>query len=481
MSRTVKARQLRCALVLAALVITSPLLAQTPEPAVPEPPHPAALLTGKTGGLTSERLAERAVATSFAAEQKRYEVEAAAAHLDRALYDFMPRLSGQVSYYRLSEVESPSVGTLVAAPGAAPGPLETGQPLVAAPVQFVNLQNSTTFTASLTLPLSDYVLRLMPARHAAQAQFDASRESLSATRRKTAYEARALYYDWVRAELEAAAAAQNLQLGREHLQHLGSLALAEAASPADVARVEATVASSERVLVQAQNLAALQRERVGIALHAGERRDFSIGEDLTRSLEGPEPDDITALSRDAERLRPELAAAEHAASAYDAQATATWSKVLPRLDALGQATWANPNSRYFPQENEFNGAWQVGLQLSVPLSDSLGARTEVTAARAQAAAARAQRAQLLDAVRTEVAEAVLAQRTARASLASSARRLAAAETSYRARRARFLVGAATTVELTEAQTELFNAQLEAVQAQVAIRVARARVAYVAGR
>jgi outer membrane protein TolC len=43
------------------------------------------------------------------------------------------------------------------------------------------------------------------------------------------------------------------------------------------------------------------------------------------------------------------------------------------------------------------------------------------------------------------------------------------------------VGAATTVELTEAQTELFNAQLEAVQAQVAIRVARARVAYVAGR
>ena len=34
--------------------------------------------------------------------------------------------------------------------------------------------------------------------------------------------------------------------------------------------------------------------------------------------------------------------------------------------------------------------------------------------------------------------------------------------------------------LTEAQTERFNAQLEALQAQVAIRVARARVAYVAG-
>lgn len=481
MSRTVKARQLRCALVLAALFINTTVLAQTPEPAAPEPLHPAARLTGKAGGLTSDRLAERAVQTSFAAEQKRYEVEAAAANLDRALYDFMPRLSGQVSYFRLSEVDSPSLGTLVAAPGAAPGPLAAGQPLVAAPLAFENLQNSTTFTASLTLPLSDYVLRLIPAREAAQAQLESSRESLSATRRKTAYDARALYYDWVRAELEAAAAEQNLELGREHLQHLTSLALAEAASPADVARVEATVASSERVLVQAQNLAALQRERVGIALHDGERRDFSIGEDLTRSPEGPERDDIAALSRAAERLRPELAAAEHAATAYDAQAAASWSRVLPRLDAVGQTTMANPNSRYFPQDDEFNGSWQLGVQLTVPFSDSFGAHTDVTAARARAAAARAQRAQLLDAVRTEVAEAVLAQRTARASLESSARRLAAAETSYLARRARFLVGAATTVELTEAQTELFNAQLEAVQAQVAIRVARARVAYVAAQ
>jgi hypothetical protein len=72
----------------------------------------------------------------------------------------------------------------------------------------------------------------------------------------------------------------------------------------------------------------------------------------------------------------------------------------------------------------------VGLSLSVPISDSFGAHIEVTVAKTQAAAARAQRVQL-DAVHTEVVEAVLSQRTARASLDSSARRLAAAETSYR--------------------------------------------------
>jgi outer membrane protein TolC len=122
----------------------------------------------------------------------------------------------------------------------------------------------------------------------------------------------------------------------------------------------------------------------------------------------------------------------------------------------------------------------VGVQRSFALGDTLSAKTQVDQARAQAAAARAERAQLVDAIHVEVSDAVLSERTARSSLDTSARRLRAAQTSYQARYQRFLVGQATTVELTEAQTELFNAQLEVVHAQVAIRVAQARVVYVTG-
>jgi outer membrane protein TolC len=88
---------------------------------------------------------------------------------------------------------------------------------------------------------------------------------------------------------------------------------------------------------------------------------------------------------------------------------------------------------------------------------------------------------LLDAIHAEVAEAVLALRTALVGIETTARRLTAAETSYRARRDRFFAERATTVELTEAQTELLNARLQAVGAQVAIRRARARIAYVVGQ
>jgi outer membrane protein len=477
MLRSIKIGCSKCAFTLALLGALA--LSKT---AQAEAPDPANALTGKAGGLTSDQVAKKATATSYATEQKRQEVAVAAANLDRAVYDFVPRLSGSASYFRLSDVEAQSLGNLVVAPGAPAGPLPAGQTLVAAPLQLESLQNSTTLSASLTVQLSDYVFRLFQAKDGAKAQLQSSQASLDATRRKASYDARALYYDWVRAELEAAAAAQNLELSSEHLGRLQALAAADSASPADVARVEATVASSERVLTQAQNLAALQRERVGIAMHDGTRRDYQIGEDLrVAPADRPELDDIAALTRTAERNRPELKAAAFSIVAYDKQADVARSRMLPRLDGMAESRLANPNQRYFPQKDEFNSSWQVGLQLSFALSDTLSGQTQVDSARAQAAGAKAQRGQLLDAVRAEVAEAVLAHRTAQASLKSSARRLAAAETSYSARRERFIVGQATTVELTEAQTELFSARLEAVQAQVAIRVARARIGYVTGR
>jgi outer membrane protein len=477
MFRTIKARRVTCISILAALSVLA-----LHDSARAEGAEPAKVLTGRPHGLTVDQFATKARATSFASEQKRQEVIAAAENLDRARYDFIPRLSGQVSYFRLSKVESSSLGNVVVAPGAAAGPLPPGQTLAAAPITFDSLQNSTTFQSSLTLPLSDYVFRLFQARDAAEAQHESSKQSLEATRRKVDYDARALYYDWVRAELEAAAAAQNLTLSREHLERVKTLEVAESLSRADVSRAEASEASAQRVLVQAQNLALLQQQRIRIAMHDDGFGALAIGEDLALTPgEHPELEDILALTRQAEARRPELKAASLAALSYDKKADALRSKTLPRLDALAQSTFANPNQRYFPQKDEFNSSWQVGVQLSFSINDTLSGSAEMGAARAQAKSAKAQHAQLLDAVRTEVTEAVLASRTARAALKSSTRRLAAAEDSYRARHERFLVGQATFVELTEAQTELFNAQLELVQAQVGIRVAGARIAYVSGR
>lgn len=477
MYRSSTVRQVKCILVLTALSalgLVSTAFAQEHDP--------AAELTGKAGGLTAEQVAKRARATSFSAEQKAHEVASAAAQLDKTLFDLLPRVSVSLSYARLSAVDSGSLGNIVVAPGAPAGLLGPDPTLAATPLKLESLRNSTSLTGSLSVPLSDYVFRLFQARAGAKAQLQGSQLSLQAAGRKAAYDGRALYYDWVKAELNAAVAQQNLDLGSEHLARVQALAAADSASEADVARVEATVASSELVVTQARNLAALQRERIGIALHDGSKRDFQIGEDFSATLPArPELDDIGGLTQTALVQRPELQALSRTALAYEKQADVARSVAFPRLDASVQSTYANPNQRYFPQKDEFNNSWQVGLQLSYVPNDTLSGLSQARAAKAKAKASEAQRAELGDAIRTEVTDAVLAHKNAQASVTSSARRLAAAETSYRARRERFLADKATTVELTEAQTELFNAKLEAVQARVAIRAARARIAYVTGQ
>lgn len=443
-------------------------------------PASALHITGQAGGLVADEMARRALATSPALVAKTQEVAAARAQLERAVLDYLPRLSGSASYSRLSRVDNPALGNLVLAPGAAQGPLQDGQPLVAAPLRVQSLQNVTSLNSALNIPLTDYVFRLVQAHTAAKAQLGAAQGWLEASRRKTAYEARALYYSWVHAELEAEVARQDLALGREHLARMRTLAQADSAAIADVARVEASVAGSELLLAKAENLATLERERCRIVMHDRGKDVYRIGEDLRASSTDFADFDSDELVRRALRDRPELSALRHQIQAYTEQAKVARAQGLPRIDLAAQSSFANPNQRYFPQRDEFHATWQVGAQLSFSPNDTLSGLKQAEVTRAKARGAEADRVQLLDAVRGEAVEALLTLQNARTSVEVGARRARAAEISYQARRERFLADMATTVELTEAQNELFRARLEQVKAQVALRLADARIAYVSG-
>lgn len=111
------------------------------------------------------------------------------------------------------------------------------------------------------------------------------------------------------------------------------------------------------------------------------------------------------------------------------------------------------------------------------LSDaaSAGARSEAAEARARAAEERER--ELVDAIRLEVLAADQDVREAAVARETSARGLAAAEESYRARRLLYPNGRATTVELLDAETDLTRARLDALGAAIDARVAAVRLAY----
>lgn len=409
-------------------------------------------------GLTEEEVARRTASTSPLTEEKKRDLEAALAQRDKAISDFFPRLALSASYYRLSPV--------------------TNTPI--AGFEIKSLENQTSTSATLTVPLTDYVFRLVQANDSAKAQVTASDQTLKAQERKTVYDGKTLYWQWVKSELEVAVANQNLELSREHLARMKTLAAHDSASEADVARVESSAASAELVVLQQKNVVLLSRERLAIAMHATPG-DWQVAEDLRTNPPPPVSlADTESLVRSAQSRRPELLAANASVLASTKQIEVARAQAFPRLDAIANATIANPNQRRIPPTQDFHSTWQIGVQLSYAPNDTATGLSQTAAARAKADAADAKRKQLLDAVRSEVVEAVIAHRDATASHETATRRLASAETSYRARRQLFENDRATTVELTEAQTELFRARLDVVQASVGVRVANARLAYATG-
>jgi len=95
-------------------------------------------LVGRAGGLRADDVAARAVATSPDLRRHKEEIAEASAQLDRARIALFPRLSGSAQYTRLSSIGSQAIG----------------------PFTIPELRNQTEIQTSLTIPLSDYVLRL---------------------------------------------------------------------------------------------------------------------------------------------------------------------------------------------------------------------------------------------------------------------------------------------------------------------------------
>jgi outer membrane protein TolC len=185
------------------------------------------------------------------------------------------------------------------------------------------------------------------------------------------------------------------------------------------------------------------------------------------------------LTSGARRLEPR-ALAEGVGGARQ-QGAAALSAGLPRLDAVGNATYDSPNPRIFPQEAVYRGTWDASIQLSWAITDLPAATAARRAARARAATLESERGALLDAIGLEVTQSAEALDEARTAIATARRGVGAAEESYRVRRVLFQNGRATSVELTDAETELTRARLDLVNAQIDLRLASARLIHALGR
>jgi outer membrane protein len=412
------------------------------------------------GGLTSNEVARRSNATSPSVRVRSEELRAAEAEVDAATAAYLPTTKLVARYTRLSDTRGDAI------PGL---PISFEQPL-----------NQYNLEASVTVPVSDYFLRVAPSRTAAKFGQTAAAKNLEATQSSSDADARLLYYAWVEARLRVIVAEQALAQSTAHLADAKAQFAAGAASQADVMRIESQVAKSELLVTQTRHLRDLNEERLRTSMHAAGSESYRIGEDIRKPLDSRTETSFSALWAEAVRTRPELAALKASQSAQEKSAQVERAAYAPRVDVFGNAQYARPNSRVFPVADEFRGSWDAGVQLTWTISDIPGTSAKARAADARARATQAERDEAIDAIRVEVMAGRQQVEEARVAESTTLRGLIAAEESYRARHLLYQNGRATTVELLDAETDLTGARLDAIDARIDARVAEVRLARAVG-
>jgi outer membrane protein TolC len=251
-------------------------------------------------------------------------------------------------------------------------------------------------------------------------------------------------------------------------------------SQADVVRVQSQVASAELLLVRAQNLAEVTREQVRAMLHVNPGTPISVGDDVRQDLAPISIPEFATAYDQALGRRPELQALTETIGSLRQQAAVSRATAWPRIEAFADALLADPNPRVFPPTDVFTATWDVGVGLTWSPNDTATGTLGGRAADARTVAMDAQRQGVRDQLRTEVMQALTAARESDVALRTTAAGLAASEDSYRVRRVLFRHGRATSVELTDAESDLTRSRLDALNARVDLRVARARLQHVLG-
>ncbi|MFW6050225.1 MAG: TolC family protein [Myxococcota bacterium] len=426
------------------------------------------------GGLTAEEAARRAVATAPSIEQARAAVVAAEAGAGRAWLGVLPRAELLASYNRLSPIDQPTLGQGDVDLSGVDDP-EVRQILAGlTQFEFPVVLNQYLFRASVSYPVTDLFLTVLPRYRAARTAQQAQEASVRAREAAVALDAREAFYAYARARGALEVARASLEQAEAQAEQVGNLVDAGAAARVEGLRARARVASARVALARARGGVAVAERSLRTLLHLPADASIAIGEDLS-TLPAPVEGDVEALVTRAKDARPEVESLELLVRAREREARAEAGRQWPQLSLQGQVDYANPNQRIIPLVEEFRTTWQVGAALTWSPNAMLDARAGAAETRAEAMRAEADLRALEDSIEVEVVRSHDQLETAREALEAAQLGIEAAEESYRVRFRQLEAGAAVTTDLVDADAELTRARLELLDAAIDVHLAHARL------
>lgn len=296
-------------------------------------------------------------------------------------------------------------------------------------------------------------------------------QGFEAFRRDIVLGAAQLYYGAVGGKNTVQITEKQLAIALEHEKDARVRYQAGTAPKVALLRAEIDRAKAEQDRKAAQ--AGYDSARVALATLL-DRRDADF--DVAAPAEPPAPANAAELEDTAARDRPDVQAAAAAVKVADRTRGGVWARYLPSLGAFARWQWANLGG-FTGRED----SWAVGLALNWTLLDGTLREAELADTRARTAEAEANLRGAEIRARSEVRRAQLALDAAVANRDKARETVDLARENQRLVDVSYKAGAATYIEVADANSQLITAELNGVAEDLTARLALLQLLKAAGR
>lgn len=254
--------------------------------------------------------------------------------------------------------------------------------------------------------------------------------------------------------------------------------------PNEVSSLEAQRSREHAQLIEARNI----RESALIDLRRLIGADAETVIDIADSLDGSasavdsgELRDGPALIAEARERRPERQALSLRLGGIEARQRAATTANKPVVALGGGVDYANPNSRIFPRQGDWQESWDVSVNVSWNFFDFGRTKAHVAEAAALASATRARLAEFDSVVAADIRQRLLDLDSSQAMVVAATDAVRSAGEARRVVGDRFNAGVATSTDVVVAQVALLETELARTRALAGVRLAEARLHRVLGR
>lgn len=335
---------------------------------------------------------------------------------------------------------------------------------------------ASLFDGAVTVRQTLFTFRLGAAIRAARHAVTLGEEQVRQARQAVALEAVRAYDEYLLALAKLDVGGKALRQKEIHLDTARNRRAAGVVTDLDVLRSQVDLENARAVLIRLEGEAA----EAAATINAVMVRDIATPIEPVDSLDyEPFDADVEQLVAEARGVRPEVKAAQAAEKAYAEFVTVEKAEGRPRLDFEGAWGYSvRELGNFLEQDYE---RWAVQVKLTVPVFDGWRSRGRVAQARAELAKRQQEIRALDNRVRLQAQQAVTRLHASKGLIEAAELSVTQARRALEMTQANYKAGAATTLDVLDAQAALTQAEVTRVQALHAHAGARAFARFVMGR